>query len=410
MLLVPFREEKHAMKPLPTELVFLAAKRTPFGTYGGALKDVSATDLAVHASKAALKQSGVAPDDVDNVVFGNVMQTSADAIYLARHVGLKAGLPQAVPALTVNRLCGSGFQAIIDAALEMLAGHSQCALVGGTENMSQAPHIARGLRFGVALGKAPKLEDALWEGLTDSYNGLPMAMTAENLAAKYSIGQREVDEYSVLSQKRFAAAQEGGRLASEIEPIDLPGRKGQTVHFAKDEHNRPDTTVEGLAKLPKVFKKDGVIHAGAASGICDGGAALVLATRAFAEKKGLKPIGRLIGWGISGCDPSIMGIGPAPAIRKALDRHGATLKDFDLFEVNEAFAPQYLAVEKELGLPREQTNVDGGAIAVGHPLAASGARITSHLLYELKRRGAKRAIGSACIGGGQGIAVLVESA
>jgi acetyl-CoA acetyltransferase family protein len=398
------------MKPLSTELVFLAAKRTPFGTYGGALKDVTATDLAVHASKAALKQAGVALDDVDNVVFGNVMQTSADAIYLARHVGLKAGLPQAVPALTVNRLCGSGFQAIVDAALEMLAGDSSCALVGGTENMSQAPHIARGLRFGVPLGKAPKLEDALWEGLTDSYNGLPMAVTAENLATKYNISQREVDEYAVLSQKRFAAAQEAGRLTEEITPMELPGKKGQTVQFAKDEHNRPDTTVEGLAKLPKVFKKDGVIHAGAASGICDGAAALVLATKAFADKKGLKPIGKLLGWGISGCDPSIMGIGPAPAIRRAFERFDASLKDFDLFEVNEAFAPQYLAVEKELGLPRDATNVDGGAIAVGHPLAASGARITSHLLYELKRRGARRGVGSACIGGGQGIALLIESA
>jgi acetyl-CoA acyltransferase 2 len=398
------------MKPIPTEIVFLAARRTPFGTYGGALKDVSATDLAVHAAKAAIKQSGVKAEEIDNVVFGNVIQTSPDAIYLARHVGLKAGLPIAVPALTVNRLCGSGFQAIVDAALEMLAGHSECALAGGTENMSQAPHLARGIRFGVALGKAPKLEDSLWESLTDSYTGLPMAMTAENLAAKYGISQREVDEYAVQSQKRFAAAQEGGRLAEEIAPMDLPGKKGATVQFARDEHNRPDTTVEGLAKLPKVFKKDGVIHAGAASGICDGAGALVIATRAFAEKRRLKPIGKLLGWGISGCDPSIMGIGPAPAIRRAFERHETSLKDFDLVEVNEAFAPQYLAVEKELGLDREKSNVDGGAIAVGHPLAASGARITAHLLYELKRRGKKRGIGSACIGGGQGIALLVESA
>ena len=398
------------MKPIPTEIVFLAAKRTPFGTYGGALKDVSATDLAVHASKAAIKQAGVRPEDVDNVVFGNVMQTSADAIYLARHVGLKAGLPKQVPALTVNRLCGSGFQAVVDAALEMLAGHSECALVGGAENMSQAPHVARGLRFGVQLGKAPKLEDALWEALTDSYNGLPMAITAENLAVKYSISQREVDEYSVASQKRFAAAQEGGRLAEEIAPLELPGKKGTTVQFAKDEHNRPETTVEGLLKLPKVFKKDGVIHAGAASGICDGAGALIVATRQFAEKRGLKPLGKLLGWGISGCDPDIMGIGPAPAIRRALERHEARLADFDLFEVNEAFSPQVLAVAKELGLPADRTNVDGGAIAVGHPLAASGARITAHLLYELRRRGARRGIGSACIGGGQGIALLIESA
>ena len=214
----------------------------------------------------------------------------------------------------------------------------------------------------------------------------------------------------MLSQKRFAAAQEAGRLSEEIAPMELPGKKGATVQFARDEHNRPDATVEGLAKLPKVFKKDGVIHAGAASGICDGAGALVLCTRAFAEKRNLKPIGKLLGWGISGCDPSIMGIGPAPAVRRALERHQAKLDDFDLFEVNEAFAPQYLAVEKELGLPRDRTNVDGGAIAVGHPLAASGARITAHLLHEMKRRGVRRGLGSACIGGGQGIAVLLESA
>ena len=398
------------MKPIPTDIVFLAARRTPFGTYGGSLKDQSATDLGVHAAKAALAQAGVKPDDVDNVVFGNVVQTSADAIYLARHVGLKAGLPQHVPALTVNRLCGSGFQAVVDAALEMLAGYSECALVGGAESMSQAPHVARGIRFGVPLGKPPKLEDTLWEALTDSYTGMPMAITAENLASKYGISQKEVDEYCVLSQKRFAAAQEGGRLSEEIAPMELPGKKGAVTSFARDEHNRPDTSLESLAKLPKVFKKDGVIHAGAASGICDGAGALVLATRQFAEKKGLKPIGKLLGWGISGCDPTMMGIGPAPAIRRALQRHEAKLGDFDLFEVNEAFAPQYLAVEKDLGLPRDRTNVDGGAIAVGHPLAASGARITAHLLYEMRRRGVRRSIGSACIGGGQGIALLLESA
>jgi acetyl-CoA acyltransferase 2 len=398
------------MKPIATEIVFLSAKRTPFGTYGGSLKDQSATDLGVHAAKAAIAQARVAPELIDNVVFGNVVQTSADAIYLARHVALRAGLPQAVPALTVNRLCGSGFEAVVDAALEMIAGNSECALVGGAESMSQAPHVARGMRFGLPLGKSPKLEDSLWEALTDSYTGLPMAMTAENLATKYGISQREVDEYSVLSQKRFAAAQEGGRFAEELAPMELPGKKGATIQFARDEHNRPDTTVESLAKLPKVFKKDGVIHAGAASGICDGAGALVIATRAFADKHGLKPIGKLLGWGTSGCDPTIMGIGPAPAIRRAFERHQTSLADFDLVEVNEAFAPQYLAVEKELGLDREKSNVDGGAIAVGHPLAASGARITAHVLYELRRRGKKRGIGSACIGGGQGIALLLESA
>src|SRR5437016_4937227 len=290
------------MKPIATELVFLSARRTPFGTYGGSLKDISATELGVHAAKAALAQSGVKPEDIDNVVFGNVVQTSPDAIYLARHVGLRSGIPQLVPALTVNRLCGSGFQAVVDAALEMLAGHSECALVGGTESMSQAPHVGRGLRFGVTLGKSPLLADSLWEALTDSYTGLPMAMTAENLAAKYGISQREVDEYSVQSQKRFAAAQEGGRFSEEIAPMELPGKKGAVVSFARDEHNRPDTTVESLAKLPKIFKKDGGIHAGAARGNCDGAGALVLSTAQFAQKRGLKPIGRLLGWGISGCD------------------------------------------------------------------------------------------------------------
>jgi acetyl-CoA acetyltransferase family protein len=308
------------------------------------------------------------------------MQTSADAIYLARHVGLRAGLPREVPAVTVNRLCGSGFEAVVQAAQQMIAGEHECALVGGAESMSQAPHVARGLRFGLPLGKSPNLEDSLWEGLTDSYVHLPMAMTAENLAVQYGISQAQVDEYSVLSQKRFAAAQEAGRLAAEIAPMELPAKKGQTATFAKDEHNRPQTTVESLQKLPKAFKKDGVIHAGAASGICDGAGALVVATRAFAERKGLQPIGRLVGWGVSGCDPSIMGIGPAPAVRRALERAQAKLSDFDLFEVNEAFAPQYLAVEKELGLPREQTNVDGGAIAGAtrsRPRARASRRICS---------------------------------
>jgi len=392
-----------------TEIVFLAAKRTAFGTFGGTLKDQTATDLAVHAAKAALEQSGVAPGDVGHVIVGNVAQTSADAIYLARHVGLRAGLPLGVPAVTVNRLCGSGFEAIVQGAQQLLLGEAEVVLVGGTESMSQAPHVIRGARWGIPLGKGA-LEDSLWSSLTDSYTGMPMGLTAEKLAEEYSISQDEVDEFSVLSQKRWAAAAEAGRFASEIAPMQLPGRKkGETITFDRDEHPRPQTTKEALQKLPKTFKKDGVIHAGAASGICDGAAMLVMATRAYADRKGLKPIARFVNWGVAGCDPTVMGIGPVPAVQNALQRTGTTLADYALFEVNEAFAPQYLAVEKALGLPREKTNVDGGAIALGHPLGASGARITTHLIYELARRGEKYGIGSACIGGGQGIAVVVEA-
>ena len=389
------------------EIWFLSGKRTAFGAFGGGLKDLTATDLGVESAKAAISQSKVSPDEIQHVVYGNVIQTSADAIYLPRHIGLRAGVPVPVPALGVNRLCGSGFQAFATAAELMITGQAQVVLAGGSESMSQAPHIIRGARWGLPLGKG-NLEDSLWSALTDSYCGCPMAITAENLAVKYQISQDDVDQYSLGSQKRFAAAQEAGRFKSEIAPIEIKTRKGSMV-FERDEHNRPDTTLEGLKKLPKVFKKDGVVHAGAASGICDGAGSAVMATRSWVEKKGLKPLGRLLNWATVGVDPSIMGIGPAPAIKKLLERAEMQLGEVDLFEVNEAFAPQYLAVEKELGLPREKTNVDGGAIAVGHPLAASGARITLHLLYELKRRNARYGIGSACIGGGQGIAVLVEA-
>lgn len=396
------------MKPLAQEIVFLSAKRTAFGTFGGTLKDISATDLGVIASKAAIAEARIDPKDIDHVVFGNVLQTSSDAIYLARHIGLKVGAPIETPALVVNRLCGSGFEAVVQAAQLILTGQASVVLAGGTESMSQAPYAIRGARFGTAYGKPPPLEDTLSAGLTDSFCNLPMAITAENLATKYGITQDEVDEFSVLSQKRCAAGQEAGAFSTEITPVEIPQKKGDPIKFARDEHNRPDTTVEKLKKLPKIFKKDGVVHAGAASGINDGAGAMIITTAEWAAKKGLTPIGKLLGWGVAGVPPELMGIGPAPAIRNALARSDSKLTDYDLFEVNEAFAPQYLAVEKDLGLPREQTNVNGGAIAIGHPLAASGSRITAHLLHELKRRGAKRGIGSACIGGGQGIALLLE--
>lgn len=395
------------MRSIAQDVYILSAKRTGFGSFGGALKEQSATDLGVAAAQAALEASGVDKAKVDHVIFGNVMQTSVDAIYLARHIGLRAGLPEATPALTVNRLCGSGFQAIVNGAEQLLTGQAECVLVGGTESMSQAPHVIRGARWGLGLGKQ-ELEDSLWSALLDTYTGMPMAITAENLAEQYKLSQAEVDEFSVESQKRYAAALEAGRFAAELAPVQVKVKR-ELVAFMKDEHPRPQTTLEGFAKLPKVFKKDGVIHAGAASGICDGAAALVLASKRFVEQTGAKPLAKVVGWGVAGCDPKIMGIGPVPAIQRLLKTHDAKLADFSLLEVNEAFAPQVLAVAKELALPREKLNVNGGAIAMGHPLGASGARITTHLVHELRRRGDKYGLGSACIGGGQGLAVAIEA-
>ncbi|MBL8603801.1 MAG: acetyl-CoA C-acetyltransferase [Myxococcales bacterium] len=395
------------MAKLSREIVVLSARRTAFGTLSGTLKGISATDLAVHASKAALADAGVAAADIGHVIFGNVQQTSADAIYLARHVGLKAGLPITTPALTVNRLCGSGFQAIINGAEQLLLGEAEAVLVGGTENMTQAPHIIRGARDGFAFGRAPALEDSLAASLTDSFCNTPMAITAENLAQKYGISRADCDAFALESQRRWAAANEAGRYKDEIVPVEIASKKG-TVSFAVDEHARPQTTLEALAKLNPVFKKDGVVTAGNASGINDGAAALVLATGEFARARGLKPLARIVQWGVAAVEPTIMGIGPVPAMLAAARRAEMNLSDFDLFEVNEAFAAQYLAVEKELNLDRDKTNVDGGAIALGHPLGASGARITAHLVYALKQRDKQFALGSACIGGGQGLAIALE--
>jgi acetyl-CoA acyltransferase 2 len=392
------------------QVVFLSGVRTGFGTFGGTLKDLSATELGVIASRAALERSGAEPAAVDHVVFGNVLQTSADAIYLARHVGLGSGVPIETPAVTVNRLCGSGFEAVAQGAQQIVLGESQAVLVGGTESMSQAPHVVRGARWGLRLGPAAPLEDTLWEALRDPSCGLSMAETAENLAAKYRISREAVDCYAARSQSCAAAGWRDGAFADEVVPVPIPNRKTRaTEAWTTDEHMRPATTPEGLAKLPPYFKKDGVVTAGNASGISDGAAALVLASGRFAAERKLRPLGRLLAWGSAGVDPSIMGIGPVPASRKALSRAGLTLDDMDLIEVNEAFAAQYLAVEQELGLDRERTNVDGGAIAIGHPLGASGARITLHLLHALRRRGGRYGLGSACIGGGQGAAVVVEA-
>ena len=392
------------------DIVFLSGVRTGFGTFGGALKDFSATDLAAHAAREALQRSGVEPSVVDHVVFGNVLQTSADAIYLARHVGLRSGLPIETPAVTVNRLCGSGFEAVAQAAQQIVLGESQVVVAGGTESMSQAPHVVRGARWGLRLGPAAPLEDTLWEALRDPSCGLSMAETAEKLAQQYGISRQAVDCYAARSQACAAEAWKAGVFAEEVVTIPIQNRKTkQNEQWGVDEHMRPGTTPEALAKLPPYFKKDGLVTAGNASGISDGAAALVLASGRFASQRKLKPLGRLVAWASAGVDPSIMGIGPAPASRKALSRAGLKLEDMDLVEVNEAFAAQYLAVEQELGLDRERTNIDGGAIAMGHPLGASGARITLHLLHALRRRGGRYGLGSACIGGGQGAAVIVEA-
>jgi acetyl-CoA acetyltransferase family protein len=394
----------------PAGVVFLSGVRTGFGTFGGTLKDLSATDLGAIAARGALARSGVDPSRVEHVVFGNVLQTSADAIYLARHIGLRADVPVETPAVTVNRLCGSGFEAVAQAAQQILLGESQVVLAGGTESMSQAPHVVRGARWGLRLGPPAPLEDTLWEALRDPGCNLSMAETAENLAAKYQISRHDVDCYAARSQAAAAAAWQAGAYGDEVVPVPIRNRKtGQTEAWAADEHMRPGTTPEALAKLPPYFKKDGVVTAGNASGIGDGAAGLVMASDRFATEHGLRPIGRLLSWASVGVEPAYMGIGPAPASRKALERAGLKLEDMDLVEVNEAFAAQYLAVEKELGLDRERTNVEGGAIALSHPLGASGARITLHLLHALRRRGGRYGLGSACIGGGQGAAVIVEA-
>ena len=391
-------------------VVFLSGVRTGFGAFGGSLKNLTPSDLGVVAAQGAIERSGLQPGDIGHVVFGNVMQSSSDAMYMARHVGLRAGLLVETPALTVNRLCGSGFEAIVQGAHQIMLGEADAVLAGGAESMSMAPHLVRGARWGLRLGPPPPMEDMLWSALTDSHCNMSMAQTAERLADQFNLPRLEVDEVALRSQQRAKAAWDACHYQEELVPIPLTDpRTRETVQWAKDEHMRPETTAAGLAKLAPYFKKDGLVTAGNASGIVDGGAAVVLASEKLAESRGLKPIGRLISWGVAGVDPRIMGIGPVPASRKALAKAGLTLADMDRVEVNEAFAAQYLAVERELGLDPEKTNVEGGAVAIGHPLAATGTRITAHLLHALRRTGGRYGLGAACIGGGQGLALVVEA-
>ena len=393
---------------MSTVIYILGGARTPMAEYTGKLKDFSALELGAIAARAAMDRTAVSPEMIDHVVFGNVLQTSADAVYGARHIGLKAGLPVEVPALTVNRLCGSGIQAAVSGAHMIALDEADVVLTGGVESMSQAPHVIRGLRSGLRLGQG-ELEDSLWSALLDTHCGCTMAVTAENCAAMYGITRDEQDRYALRSQELAHRAWAEGRLAEEVVPVEIMRRKGVEV-FAQDDHMRPDSTIEGLAKLPAAFSKHGCVTAGNASGIVDGGAALLLASGAGLTRYGLTPIGRLTHWASVGVEPTLMGMGPAPATRRVLEKAGLTLADIDLIEVNEAFAAQYLSVEKELDLDRERVNVNGGAIALGHPLGMTGTRLLLTLLLELRRRQLRRGLATACIGGGQGIAAIVEVA
>jgi len=385
----------------------VAAKRTAFGAYGGKLKGMTATDLQEVASRSAMEAGNVPADAIDSVCIGNVIQSSSDAAYISRHVALRTGCKVDTPSLNINRLCGSGFQSIVNGAHEIQLGDSSVVMTGGTENMSQAPYAVRDARFGIRLGTDLKMEDTLWAGLTDQHVKTPMGVTAENLAVKYDISREDCDMFALQTQQRWAAAQAAGAFKDEIAPIPIKSKKGM-VDFEIDEHPRPDATIDSLAKLPPVFKKGGTVTAANASGVCDGASAVIIASEEAVAKHNLKPLARLVGYGVSGCDPSIMGIGPVPAIEKLLKVTGVSLGQIDVAEVNEAFASQFLSVQKALGLDPAKTNVNGGAIALGHPLGASGSRIVANLTHHLQRHDMKYAIGGACIGGGQGIAVLLE--
>jgi acetyl-CoA acyltransferase 2 len=393
--------------PSDSDVVILAGARTPFGNLGGTLAELTATDLGVAAATAAIARSGIRAERIDDVVFGNVVQSSPDAIYLARHVGLRAGVPVGVPAVTLNRLCGSGLEAILSAARSLRLGETTYALAGGTENMTQAPHVVRGARRGFPFGANVQFEDSLWSALTDSYPNTPMAVTAENLAKKYGIAREACDEFALASQAHALESQASGYFADEIAPVTVPGPKGTQNVIDTDEGPRAGLTMEKLGKLPARFVKDGVVTPGNASGLTDGAAAVVLTTVKQARADGLTWIGRLVSSSVVGVDPSIMGIGPAYAIPKALQRANIAEKDLGVMEINEAFAPQVLACMKEMGSNGVRLNPHGGAISLGHPLGASGARLALTTLNDLHAHGGGYGVASACIGGGQGIAAVL---
>lgn len=392
-----------------SNIFIVAAKRTPFGAFGGSLKKLSSTELGTIATKSALNSANLDPSAVDAVYFGNVIQSSSDAAYLARHVGLKCGVPVSAPALTINRLCGSGFETVIQGAKSIKLNEAKIVVCGGSENMSMAPLTVNGndARWGVSLGSGLKMGDSLWDGLTDQYAGTPMGITAENLAEKYGISREDCDKLAIRSQQTWGEAHKNGVFDLEMAPVEIETKKGTQI-VDTDEHPRPDTLLEKIASLRPVFKKDGVVTAANASGICDGAGTIILASEDAVKEHNLKPLARLASYHVSGCEPSIMGIGPVPAINGALESAGMSLADVDRVEINEAFAAQFLACAKALELDMSKTNLHGGAISLGHPLGASGSRITAHLANEFQRADGNIYVGSACIGGGQGIAVVLE--
>jgi len=395
------------------EIVILGGARTAMAEYVGTpgygkLKDVSAMELGARAIEGALDRTGVSREEVDHVVMGNASQSSRYSIYGARHSALHAGLPHTVPALTVNRICGSGLQSVVTAGQMLLLDEATCVVAGGFESMSQSPHVIRGLREGVRFGPGTEVQDLLFDSLMDPYCGFFMAQTAENLAKEHSISREAQDEFAYRSHVEGAKAVKAGKFAAEIVPVKVKRGKDEVV-VDQDDHVKPDTTLEALSKLRAAFGKDGTVTAGNASGIVDGGAALVVTTAARAKAASRKPLAIVRGWAVAGVEPKIMGIGPVPAIRKVLERTGLRQDQLDLIEINEAFSAQYLACEKVLGLDRSRCNVNGGAIALGHPLGATGTRLLLTLVRELRERGKRFGVASACIGGGQGIAVLVEN-
>lgn len=388
------------------EVVIASAVRTPIGSFGGALSGVSAVDLGATAIKEAIKRASISPDMVDETIMGCILQAGLGQ-GVGRQAAVKAGIPVEKPAMTINMLCGSGLKAVQLALQSIATGESEIVVAGGTESMSQAPYLLKNARTGYRMGHGELVDSMIFDALTDVFNNYHMGVTAENLAEKYGISREEQDAFATASQNKTEAAMNAGKFKEEIVPIVIPNKKGD-ITVDTDEFPRAGVTVEGLTKLKPAFKKDGTVTAGNASGVNDGAAAIVVMSAEKAKELGIKPMARIIGYGSAGVDPSIMGIGPVPAVRKALERAGLKLDDIDLIEANEAFAAQSLAVAKELGLNMEKVNVNGGAIALGHPVGASGARILTTLLYEMQRRGSKRGLATLCIGGGMGTAVVVE--